>query len=344
MTEKYSKSSIVSRRYLVDKLLARGTNNTLISQSGVGKTYFAFDLAVAVALGKPFLGLKTTKGKVLLVDQDQPSDDSNLRISHFLNYHKIEDSDNLITSFNQDNLQLKDGSLLREVNKVQPDLLIVDSLSTVSEGLNLNDPSDSQKFKNFHRNCTNKDTITIVFIHHVSEKKVITYNDFLTCDTGSMSMYSSVFVQTIDGYFLCYNPNKGKDLSRFLVRPVMKRYKIGYRTFETSMEQTDSTLHFTDLKELSKEEEGIVMTKEEKIIMGLFEDKEAIGVKEMYEQSLGRVGFHKTYAVAELLLDKGYLTCRNIGKEKNRYMLTEDGKAALKKLGEESEEKKHDGK
>lgn len=338
MPEQFSRTNITSRTYLISGLLARGTNNTLISQSGVGKTYLSFDMAVAVALGKPFLGLKTVKSRVFVVDQDQPADDSNMRMSQFLNYHKVDESENLITSFNQDELQLRDGSLLKATNEVNPDLLIVDSLSTVSAGLNLNDPTDSQKFKNFHRSCTNK-SITILFLHHVSDKKVIGYNDFLTCDAGSLSMYSSVFTQAIDGYFICYNPNKGKDLSSLLVRPVMKRYKINCKTFETSMEQTDSTLHFAQLKEMA-EEEGIEMTKEEKIIMGLFEDNPAITIKQMYERAEGRIGFNKTYSIAEILLGKGYLDCRNIGRQKNIYRMTDEGRRALEQLKAEEPERR----
>ena len=332
----FSRDKIITQRnYIVEGLIAEGTCNTIISKSGVGKTFFAFDLAVCLVLGKSFLGLKTKQCSVLVVDQDQPTDDSYIRLSQFLNYHKVTEHENLTVSFNENNLQLADGTLLYEINLINPDVVIIDSISSVSEGLDLNNPSHSLKFKSLHKNCLNKN-ITVIFLHHISEKIGFTYNDFLTADAGSLSMYSSVFVQAIDGFFVLYNPHKGKDLSQLCVRSIMKRYKIEHKLFETSMEQTDHSLHFTKLVDKDIEDER-PLSKEEKIILNILGDKSNT-INKIYEEAGGRIGRDKTYEWVEGLKVKGMVDVKNAGQQKNQYFLTSLGEETIKELKEKGED------
>ncbi len=44
--------------------------NLLVGESGIGKSVLAYQLAMAVATGRPFLGQKTRKGKVVIVDYE----------------------------------------------------------------------------------------------------------------------------------------------------------------------------------------------------------------------------------------------------------------------------------
>jgi predicted transcriptional regulator len=151
-------------------------------------------------------------------------------------------------------------------------------------------------------------------------------------------MYSSVFVQSVDAYFAFYNKSK-RDLHKFYVRPVPKRYKIAPDTFWTCMEESNEdskeTKHFTSVNAIDNSDDDL--TKEHKIILGLFQDSQFLQVSKMHEGAGGRLGRDKTYKLAEELSDNGILGCKSIGKSKNNYFLTDRGKELLREMEENSE-------
>src|SRR6267142_5246403 len=56
--------------YLIEPYVARGGVTFLYGKTGVGKSPFTWEMARSVAVGIPFLGLKTTQGKVLYIDRE----------------------------------------------------------------------------------------------------------------------------------------------------------------------------------------------------------------------------------------------------------------------------------
>jgi hypothetical protein len=56
--------------WCVEKLFARPSLNLLVGDPGTKKTYLAIDLAVSVALGKPWLGHRVSTCPVLFVDEE----------------------------------------------------------------------------------------------------------------------------------------------------------------------------------------------------------------------------------------------------------------------------------
>src|ERR1017187_7625685 len=55
---------------IIAGLIAKGTYNIAIGQSGIGKSPFFVMMALCVAFGIPFLGLPVQRGRVLFVDYE----------------------------------------------------------------------------------------------------------------------------------------------------------------------------------------------------------------------------------------------------------------------------------
>jgi len=64
------------REWLVAGHIPVGTTVGLIADGGTGKTILAYDLAKAIATGTPWNGFKTKKSKVLIIQTDEPENDS----------------------------------------------------------------------------------------------------------------------------------------------------------------------------------------------------------------------------------------------------------------------------
>jgi len=67
--------------FLVDGMIAPGSVNILVGDSGIGKSALVYQLALAVATGRPFLGQRTREGKVVLVDYENSLWDSHRILS-----------------------------------------------------------------------------------------------------------------------------------------------------------------------------------------------------------------------------------------------------------------------
>jgi archaellum biogenesis ATPase FlaH len=336
MPKPFSRSDTVEKgKYLVDGLIKKGSYNLVLAKSGTGKSFFCFNLAVCIALGKPFLGVNTEKSKVLIIDEDQPVETSNTMLAQMLNYYEVVDTPNIITAF-KEGLLLNDGSIAKAINEVNPDVVIIDSLLTVSANLNTASPDDATFFSNLPKSCNNKD-ITIIVIHHISIHKELDLASLATVDAGSLSMCSTVFINAVDGFFVLYNPGANRNIKKLYVRCCIKRYPVNYGIFETGMNKEDNIIYFNDLVELNSDNQP-ELTEREQIFMGLFMNSDGmqrngIQVKEVYDLTGGRIPHNKDYDTAESLKTKGYIHCENIKEnakyKRNCYYITELGKLYL---------------
>lgn len=323
-----SRSVTVKREYIVDKFLAAGSMSTWLSQAGVGKTYLMTELAVSVATGKPFMGMPTKKMKVLYVNQDQASDDSSDRVKQCLCYHGISETPNLITAF-MEGLRIDDGSLQAAIKDVGAGLNIIDTLTSVKGRLNLNDSKDAGTLKQLYQDCIKPKT-AITFTHHISEHKKFGLGEIMTCDPADLAMYSSVINQTMDGYYVVANLHKGEHARELYIRPVVKRYKIGYGLSTTGLEQTDTTLHIRDLEALDLDASAF-LTDNERIIINLFADESPVlsvaGVSGRIKQFMTEI---KARSILASLEKKGHLFLHVKGHNMFEYEITDKGKEAAK--------------
>ena len=66
---------------IIDGLLRRGETANIIAATKVGKSWMALDLALSIASGKPWLGMPTTQGKVLVIDNELRPETLSSRLS-----------------------------------------------------------------------------------------------------------------------------------------------------------------------------------------------------------------------------------------------------------------------
>jgi hypothetical protein len=314
-------------QFLVDQFIARGGMYNILSKAGTGKTYLTLEMGIAVATGKPFMGMETTKATVLFIDQDEPIKVTKKRLYQIGTYRHLDfcDIENFQIAMMEGYL-LKDGSLKKLIKETKADLTIIDTLSAVSLGLDMNKARDMSVLRDIYQECITPNN-TIIFNHHISEHKAFSFSDFLTADPGDLAMYSSVFTQIVDGYYILYNPNKGKDLDELFIRPVIKRLSGMSGVKKTGMFNTDEAIHFNDLEDTDFSKSS-AMTKDEFSIMALFLESpitQVFFISDIVNNIKDNWKDTKVRTIMDSLENKGFLFHHVLGNNKFSYQLTEMG-------------------
>lgn len=68
-------SEMFEPAYIVEGFLYQGQMITIAGEPGVGKSFLMYNLAMCIATGKEFLGMKTTQGSVLYFDEENAGPD-----------------------------------------------------------------------------------------------------------------------------------------------------------------------------------------------------------------------------------------------------------------------------
>jgi len=140
--------------WLVEDLLVSGEITVLSADSGVGKSWLTMGLALAVAGGADtFLGLKLNKhGRVLYVDEENPADLVVQRFDALRRGMKLPiDVMSYIEYLWYEGVDLagEPEKLQEEALDIEPALILLDSLSRVSLGVDENSNTDMSKlFRN----------------------------------------------------------------------------------------------------------------------------------------------------------------------------------------------------
>lgn len=117
--------------YLIEGLLEVGSVNALVGSSGLGKTPFCVQMALCVATGTPFLGLRTTPVRVLYADMESgiaKFSDHVQTLARFLGI-RLDDAQMEAWSPTWSPSTANAGDrLLERVEVRRPDLVIVDPL------------------------------------------------------------------------------------------------------------------------------------------------------------------------------------------------------------------------
>jgi AAA domain/TOTE conflict system, Archaeo-Eukaryotic Primase domain/Primase C terminal 2 (PriCT-2) len=154
--------------WLVKRVLPKAELVFIYGPSTFGKTFIALDIAQAVARGEPWRGEhKTNAGRVIFVAAEDPHGVGHrlqaLQQHHSVHYTGIEVIDGVPTL--GDIKECK--ALAAAIDKC--DLLIFDTLSEVSVGLDENSAKD---MKALHRNCkwlAKRLGCTVAMIHHAGK-------------------------------------------------------------------------------------------------------------------------------------------------------------------------------
>jgi hypothetical protein len=134
---------------LVEGILTEGAGSVLYGDSNSGKTFFAIDMAAAIARGKPWMGKKTEQGMVIYLAAESPSS-VQCRLRAYQIHHGIKVPNFAIV---QNPIDLFDGQadteaviqLVRQLEQQRGQkvrLIIGDTLARLSAGANENSGQD----------------------------------------------------------------------------------------------------------------------------------------------------------------------------------------------------------
>jgi len=224
----------------VEPLFPLGHLCVVLAQSGVGKSFATEYLAGCVAFGKDYLGMKTTYGNILIVDQDTPTDVLEERLGRIaagmggpprytLAYESMQDH-----AFN--------WRLYQMINEANPTLVVIDSLHSLCGKSNSNSTLDMSKLAELKARCLTPDR-TIIINHHLTEKtehKVETLMDYNTHLSG---MGSSVIKQQCDTEYILAATVSDNLIDRMYLRPIAKRQAIPQKVITMCM--VESSTHLT---------------------------------------------------------------------------------------------------
>ena len=151
----------------VEDLVPRATVVLLTAESGAGKSTFSCALGYAVSKGKDFLGRKTTKRPVLVLDAENPS----VAVIERFQRLRIETDDNFRVwgQWTGEDPPAAGGAIVLDwIARCDPKpLIIVDSLIRFHSGEE-NDSTETQKYMGTYRKLAAAGA-TIVLLHHIGK-------------------------------------------------------------------------------------------------------------------------------------------------------------------------------
>lgn len=213
-------------RWLIEDFIPLGHLCVLLAQSGKGKSYLLEALALHVAFGIPFCGMKTNYGDILIIDQDTPIDvfdDRLIKMGKGLGLspkYKVR-------CFNMRGYTLSTSTIADKIYELKPRLVIIDSMHSICGKLNPNKTSDMSVLAKLKSQCLTKDT-TIIIAHHVTEKTSYSIDDLMDNSAHISGMGSSAIKQQADTEYIMtslIDDSEGK-IKDIYVRPVPKRQAI----------------------------------------------------------------------------------------------------------------------
>jgi len=162
-----------ARDWVVKGLLEAGDVGILSAWTGSGKTWIAYELGTAHALGAAWEEFETTQGTTLIVNEEMGERDLKIRLA-MCNRAKFGDENTPVywVSFGRFNFlsektAVHDVELLEDViTRSQARLVIIDALADVMAGGNENDVKDTQPVFMRLSEIARKTGAAILVIHH----------------------------------------------------------------------------------------------------------------------------------------------------------------------------------
>lgn len=139
--------------------------------SGSGKSFFAIDIAMAIALGKDWNGHKTKAGKVLYIAAEGASGIIN-RIKAYSHHHNINLS-KIPLGFIKDCPDFRtndDSTIIKRIeNDGGADIVFIDTFAQVSAGIDENQGKDVSAVLKRCQNIQEKTGGLVILIHHTGK-------------------------------------------------------------------------------------------------------------------------------------------------------------------------------
>jgi AAA domain len=136
----------------------------MVGDSGIGKSPLSYELGLCIAAGVPFLGIRTTQGRVLYLDYE---DDPALMISYARTIARKLGLTSLPSTFRLWSPAMDDTpnrSPFELIKKYTPDFVIIDTLSTAFPLAEVENNNATELYK--HRRATGA---AVMFTHHLKK-------------------------------------------------------------------------------------------------------------------------------------------------------------------------------
>jgi hypothetical protein len=154
------------REWIIAGKIPRGSTIALIADGGTGKSRLSYDLAYAIASGQPWNGFRTTQGKVLIIQTDEPDVDfsDSLRDANYDRFERGLVQVETEWQFSQM------PQLTRWIEQERPMLVIIDSFTAANRASEL-DEKDTNYGSCIYdlRNVANTYGCTFLILHHTNK-------------------------------------------------------------------------------------------------------------------------------------------------------------------------------
>jgi len=161
---------------LVQGLITKGSSSFLYGDSNSGKTFLGVGLACAIALGEPWLGMRTEQGSVLYVAAEAPAS-IRTRVQAYRKHHAkvinnmaiIQSPMNFFEGESDANLVIDVARAMVAKTGKNPALIILDTFSRISAGANENSGQDMSPILNRIERIGKATGAHILTIHHMGK-------------------------------------------------------------------------------------------------------------------------------------------------------------------------------
>lgn len=164
----------VNYKPLVKGLIYQGDKGMIFGESGSGKSFLAVDMALSIARGVPFLGMKTTQGGVLY-QAGEGGRGLVKRLQAYRLHHQVTGDIPFVLLPEKVNLFGEDGDTEAFIEEcvawkaAMPDplqLIVIDTFSTASPGANENDSADMGRMLDAGDRINKATGAAVVWVHH----------------------------------------------------------------------------------------------------------------------------------------------------------------------------------
>lgn len=163
------RTSETEKNFLIEGLLAEKSLAILVGDSGVGKSPFAYQIAVCVAEGIPFLGRQVRQGKVLYLDFENGQAEQEHLLTAISSYLGIaEVSENLMLWSSSDCADTNKGGYRPKdiILECNPSLVVVDTLAGMYPGVEKENSAANTTWQELRRDCK----CSILALHHFKKE------------------------------------------------------------------------------------------------------------------------------------------------------------------------------
>jgi len=156
------------REWLIAGIVPQGTVMLLAAQGGCGKSSLLYNWALSIALGKPWSNRRCAKGKVLIIQSDEPLVDTTEKLA-VIGYADAGLEPGMISFW--ENWRFAHIKQLEEfIRKHRPSFVVIDSLTSCLSGMNIDlTKSSSGDVIYGLRDLANQYQCSIVILHHLNK-------------------------------------------------------------------------------------------------------------------------------------------------------------------------------